>query len=255
MSFQQLSCATRIFHKRYPYFLLVQEWEEKRNHLAVYVSDLPNLVHDYKSILNQSYEANPRITKVDRIPEVRLASTCEAAANCLYSMAELSAQFGNKVSNGHFRASFNALRKDLESGRYSDDLVDRLGDLQWYRKVREIRTEWVHHSTIFIGEWENEPVMVVRSYRRPSDQQEFSSKIQVTVPELISWIQNAVRTIDAYGDYLLEKHIVPSFPLNDQLLIPKYDRGGLPIFLSDNRFDVEQITVREYLTRCGLSIT
>lgn len=252
MTFEQLSWATRIFHKQYPYFLWVQEWAEKREHLAVYILDLPHLVQEYKDSGCYPYEVDPRITVVDQIPRIRLASACEAAANCLYSLAELSAKFGNKASKSYFPASFNDFRKKIENGDYGTDLIHQLGDLQWYKKVREIRTEWVHHSTIYIGERDGEPIMVIRAYRRPSDKQEFPSQIQTTVPELIDWMKGAVRTVDAFGDYLLANYIVPSFPLDDTFHVPRYDQNGFPIFLPDKRLDMEQITVREYLSRCGI---
>jgi len=40
-----------------------------------------------------------------------------------------------------------------------------LGELQWYERVREIRTEWAHFSSIFLGEGsDGEPVIVLRAY-------------------------------------------------------------------------------------------
>jgi len=253
MAFQHLSWATRIFNKSYPYFLWVSEWEEKRRHLNVYILDLPNLVQDFKKRDSHPYEADSRITIVDQIPRIRLASMCEAAANSLYSMAELSAKFGNRASKSYFPEKFNQIRKKVEKGDYGNDLSLQIGDLQWYKKIHEIRTEWVHHSTIFIGERDGEPIMVIRAYRRPSDKEEFSSEIQVTIPELIDWIKQAIRTIDAFGDYLLLNYVIPSFPLDNEIHLPKYDQNGFPIMLPDNKFDTETITVREYLRRGGIT--
>ncbi len=254
MSFKQLSWATIIYHNKYPYFSLVSDWGDKRQHLTVYIHDLPYLVQDYKNTPSHQYKGDTRITIVNEVPMIRLASACEAATNCLYSMAEVSAQFANKTSKGYFPSSFNAFRKNLEMGMYGSDLVQRMGDLQWYRKVREIRTEFVHHSTIYIGQAEDEPIMVVHAHRRPSDKQEFSSDIQVTIPELINWIQGAFRTVDAFGGYLLEKYILPNFPLDERVHVPKTDENGMIVFLSDGRVDMEIFTVRDYLKRGGISL-
>jgi hypothetical protein len=109
MSFEQLSWATRLFHNKYPHFRFVSDWEGKRQHLTVYIHDLPCLVQDYKNRPRHHYKGDIRITIIDQVSMVRLASACEAATNCLYSMAELSAQFGNKVSNGDFPSSFNVI--------------------------------------------------------------------------------------------------------------------------------------------------
>lgn len=254
MSFDNLLWATKITNKTNSYFRLASEWDEKRKHLSVYILTLPNLVEEYKNSDSHPYEADPRITIVNSIPRIRLASTCEAAANCLYSMAELSAQFGNKASKGIYPSSFNQFRKKLENGDYGNELVSQIGELQWYKKVREIRTEWVHHSTIFIGEKDGEPIMVIRAYRRTSDKEEFTSEIQVTIPELIDWMKKAISTIDSFSDYLLTNYVIPSFPLDNEIILPKYDKNGFPIMLPDNRFDTEKITIREYLQRGGITI-
>jgi hypothetical protein len=147
----------------------------------------------------------------------------------------------------------NAFRKKMEKGEYNTDLVAAVGDLQWYRKVREIRTECVHHSTIFIGEEKGEePIMVVHALRRSSDKEEFPSEIQVAIPELLKWIKRALIAIDSYGDYLLKTYIIPSFPPNDQVFMPKCDRSGMLILLPDGRCAGSKITVREYLERSGI---
>jgi len=245
--------VTQIYHNRYPLFELVSEWEDKRQQLIVYITDIPSLSVQYKASDKHPYEKDPRIMIVDQVPRIRLSSACEAAANCLYSIAELSAQFGSKLTKGSFPASFNSLRKKIEKGDLQE-LAVRIGDLQWYRKIREIRTEWVHHSAIFIGEKENEPIMVIRSHRRISDQEEFKSEIQVSLPELINWIKAALSTVDAFGDFLLETYIVPSFRLDDELSFPEFDEGGFPIFLEDKRLKLEKITIREYLKRVGIEV-
>lgn len=253
MSFDHLLWATKITNKTNSYFQLASEWDEKRKHLNVYILTLPKLVEEYENSDSHSYEADPRITIVKSIPRIRLASACEAATNCLYSMAELSAQFGNKASKGIYPTSFNQFRKKLENGDYGSDLVSQIGELQWYKKVREIRTEWVHHSTIFIGKRDDKPIMVLRAHRRPSDREEFTSEIQATIPELIDWMQRAISTIDSFGDYLLLNYIIPSFPLDKEIVLPKYDENGFPIMLPDNRFEIENITIREYLLRGGIT--
>ena len=112
MSFNQLLHVSKLCHADFfPQNLLAFEWQEKRQHLAVYLQDLPQLVENYKRTAEKPYELNSLITLVDPIPRIRLSSACEAATNCLYGMAEIAAQFGNQVSRGVLPASFNALRK------------------------------------------------------------------------------------------------------------------------------------------------
>ena len=94
MSFEQLKHVSRICPGEGNHFLFVEEWDTKRQYLAVYNYDIPKLVEEYKSSKEVPYELNPKIRLVDQAPRLRLASSCEAASNCLYSMAEIAAQFG-----------------------------------------------------------------------------------------------------------------------------------------------------------------
>ncbi len=256
MSFDQLKHVSRICHGEGSHFLFVEEWDIKRQYLAVYNQDIPKLVDKYKSSKEEPYELDPKITLVDQAPRLRLSSSCEAAANFLYSMAEIAAQFGNKVSKGDLPSSFNKLRKNYEDGAFRElGLVEWVDDFQWYKKVRELRTEWAHFSTIFIGRDDRgEPILVVRSHRRHSDREEFKGKIEINIGDLVGWINKAIHTIDSFGNFLLVKYIVPSLDLNREFISPVYDKNGFPIIKLDNRFEVETITVEEHLRRCGITI-
>ena len=231
MSFDQLLHVSKIGHATFPHNLLVSEWDEKRQHLAVWVQELPRLVTEYKNTRKMPYESNPMITLVDPFPRIRLSSACEAAANCLYSMAEISAQFGNKASNGLLPSSFNALRKKAERGEFTHDgLANWVNDFGWYKKVREIRTEWAHFSTVFIGEEGNgEPIIVVRCHRRNSDREEFRQQIEIRINDLVGWINKAISTVDNFGNYLLVRHILPKLDLDAKVILPRLDQEGWPI--------------------------
>ena len=256
MSFEQLLHVSKLGHADSPYNLLVFEWQEKRQHLAVYVRDLPRLVEEYRSAEKKPYEQNTKITLVDPIPRIRLSSACEAAANCLYGMAEIAAQFGNKASGGLLPANFNSLRKKAERGEFQNiGLSQWVSDFGWYKKVREIRTEWAHFSTVFIGEENGEPIVMVRCHRRPSDREEFRQDIQVRIPELIDWINRAISVVDGLGNYLLAHHIIAKLDPTAKLVTPKRDQAGWPIIKADHRFEVEEITIAEYLAQCGIQIT
>jgi hypothetical protein len=257
MSFDQLLHVSKLGHSGFPHNLLVFEWQEKRQHLVIYLQDLPQLLEGYKRAERRPYELNPMITIVDPIPRIRLSSACEAAANCLYGMAEIAAQFANKVTRGALPGRFNALRKGAGRGDFAKlGLAEWVSDFGWYTKVRELRTEWAHFSTVFIGEEENaEPIIVVRCHRRPSDREEFGHEIEVRIPDLIDWISRAIAVIDNLGNYLLVKHIVPTLDLDARFTAPKLDQGGWPIVRADHTFDVEEITVAEHLARCGIEVT
>lgn len=255
MSFEQLSHVSNLVSPDLRCNLLVSEWERKRLQLLVHIQDLPRLVEEYKGVQKTPYDGNPSITLMDQTPRIRLSSACESAAHCLYAMAEIAAQYASRVSNGIFPASFNAIRNKSEEGYYDDTaLKEWVSDFTLYKKVREIRTEWSHHSTVFIAEDAGEPIACVNCLRRPSDRQEFLESIQVPIPELIEWILHAITTIDGFGNYLLVHHLIPRLDLDATFRNAKRDANGFPIITANHRFDTEEITTREYLARVGILV-
>jgi len=186
---------------------------------------------------------------------MRLANACEATANGLYSMAEVAANFANKVSGGSLPTSFNALRKKC-AGTSGSEVALALGDLQWYRKVRELRTEWAHYSSIFMAEDEaGGTILCVRAYRRPSDKVEFKAeKFSCTIDDFIGWVRNALATLDRFAGFLLKRYVVTTFALDATFTSAVLDKNGFPIIKEDHRFTVETISIREYLKRGGIVV-
>ena len=255
-AFRKLLSATRIVDTNTLYFSWTAEWESKRNTLIVQLSDLPRLLEAHRGRRNSPYGANPSITFADPVPTLRLANACEASANCLYSMAEIAANFANRLSKGELPSRFNALRKKCEANP-SLKAALALGDLQWYRKVRELRTEWTHYSSIFIGEDDaGRTLLCVREYRRsPADKAEFKSRFSCTVGDLIDWIERALATLDGFAGYLLEEFVIPSLRprLGETLRVPVYDENGVPI-VRNCLMANEEISVRECLRRSGIEV-
>jgi hypothetical protein len=252
MSFEKLRAACRIVSKDTWYHERFGDWQAKRDALVVLIHDLPTLVELHKNRCIVPYSGNPDITCHDPVPPIRLASACESTTNTLYGLSEIAAQFGNRASKGKLPASFNEMRKKVQAGKLGTELPAALGDLQWYEKVREIRTEWAHYSTVFIGEHGGEPLLVVRAYRPKDNREQFKATLHCTIPEIIDWTSKALATIDNFASYLLSTYVIPSFDLDATMIVPRYDGNGVPL-MKDRKFDgVETLTVREVLQRCGV---
>lgn len=253
MSFEHLKIATSVVNKDTRYFTLVHEWSSKRESLQVQLADLPNLIAAYKGRSVGPYATNPKITSADEIPRIRLGNACEAATNTLYGMADIAALLGNRVPGGQLPSSFNQLRKRIRKQYVDRELIYTLGDLQWYERVREARTEWAHSSTALIGnDHDDEPVVVIQSWRRISNKEHFAHRVSFRVAEISHWIQNAIMTVDAFGGYLLQHHVLTKFDPDADTTTPKRDENGLPVMLDGNRFATERVTIREYFGRYGI---
>lgn len=253
--FFQLAHAARLVNSETLYFQIVPEWEAKRQILLLQLSDFPALLQAHKSRAMHPHPDNPRVFQVDLTPTVRLANACEATAHGLYAMAEVAAHFANKVSRCAYKASFNCIRKKCEKDPLSP-LAEVLGDLQWYRKIREMRTEWTHYSSTFIAENDaGVPLVCVRAYRRPTDRQEFDAPIfMCTLPEFVSWVQSAIETIDSLAGFLLRTYVLPLFNLDEVVAVPRINEDGSPILTEDNRFEVRHVSVGEFLAAGGIVI-
>lgn len=254
-TFSKLLYATRIVNGETLYFNQVSEWSAKRETLLVQLADIPTLIQAHFNRASKPYELNQKISVVDSVPTIRLANACEATANCLYSVAEIAANFANKASKGGIPTSFNALRKKCEKDADSE-ISNALGDLQWFRKVRELRTEWTHYSSIFIAVRDNHEILLcVRSYRRLSDKQEFTTpNFSCTVDEFVGWVRAALVTLDRFAGYLLDRHVLPALPLDQTFVAAVYDKNGFPIIKDNFDFEVETITIAEYLRRRGIVV-
>jgi hypothetical protein len=254
LEFKKLVYASRcVTVGRTDYNLQVNEWAAKRDTLILQMVDIPVLTETYLKRCSTPYENNPHITLVDPVPGTRLSNACEAAANGLYSIAEIASNFANKASKGKLPARFNKLRKDCEKDP-SLPVAAALGDLQWYRKVRELRTEWVHYSSVFISEDSKGTVELgIRAFRRPSDKVEFQQSILFcAIPEFVGWIERALTTLDRFAGFVLDTFVVPSMPLDEHFLCCVVDENGFPKSHEDCGLVVESITVREFLKRGGI---
>lgn len=252
MSFDRLRAACNIISKDTWYHERFGDWQAKRDALVVLTHDLPVLVELHKNRRCEPYSGNPEIICTDPVPPIRLANACESTTNTLYGLSEIAAQFGNRASKGKLPASFNEMRKKVQAGKLGTDLPTALGDLQWYEKVRELRTEWAHYSTVFIGEHEGEPLLVVRAYRSKDNREQFKSTLYCRIPDIIDWTSRATATFDNFAGYLLTTYVIPSFNLDATMIVPRYDGNGFPL-MKDRKFDgVETLTVREVLQRCGV---
>jgi hypothetical protein len=256
MEFQHLLAATKLVGADTLYFNHTEEWSAKRDALLIQLHDLPVLESLYLAAPKTPYREGSPIVIVDQVPRIRLMSACEATANCLYSMAELAAFFGNKASGGRLPSKFNRLREKAAGGLLPGDLVAALGDLQWYERVRELRTEWTHYSTMFIGEEGGAPLLIARSHRRPSDRKQFPAAdgVRFRVCNLVDWTKHAIETVDRFAVYLLTTYVLPQFDPTKEILAPVFDGNGMISFERSGLIATERITTREYLRRRGMSV-
>lgn len=253
-AFVKLSWAAKICHAQFPFLALVDEWGQKRQHVAVLQVDMPELVRSYGTQATKHHRGNARMLEVDPFPGLRLASACESLANSIYGLCEIAGAFANKASQGRMPQSFNAIQKMICKGELDEKLVGSVANLEWYSRIREIRTEWAHHSTVFIGQDAHGPLVVVHPFRRKSDKVFLPEKAILRVHDLVEWSGNAVQVVDFFGLEMFHRFVLPKLNLDQEVIEPARDASGFYILKADGNLEVNRVTIREYLRHGGIEV-
>ena len=234
-------------------------WIDKRNQVALHLQDLPVLDREFRNRRRTPIPGQANAWTEDPIPGLRLANACEAASNALYSLAEVAARFAASASRRAARklpGNFNQIvKRRVESSDPDEVLREALGDVSWYKRVRELRTEWTHHSSVFLGTGEgNVPIVVVRALRDLSDRAVLGERAICTVEELCTWLREAVLTTDRFAGYLLDQFLIPRLRSmkNETFMELDYSADGHPVFLPDGRPRARRSSVADLLRRVGI---
>ena len=232
---------------------LALDWQAKRELLDLQLFELPLLARAVHENPMQPHPRNPNVRLFNRAPRMRLGAIAEATANTVYSIGEVAAKLGHMLSRGQLSRSFNRLQKKAEQDPlHAAWFVSE--EVRGYRKIREMRTEWTHHSSTFVADQDNgEPLIVVRGTRDRSDLVEFADHINITVPELSDWCRQSIAMYDRFAGFLLASYALAMYDQDHQLVVPELDGDGWPI-VNDGRFKVRQVTVREYFQEAGIPI-
>jgi len=245
--------TTRLLH-----IPQVFAWMSKIEYLAVLLRDLPGLE---KAVTVEYERARPAEVKAgtmwfpDHRPAVRFCMAVEAAAETVYAVADIAAAVACKATatqRNRLPSSFNRICRAARAGELPAELVEALGDLCWYGRVHELRTEWAHYSAPFVGDLSDRTIRVYSE--RPRNQQNYfqDEPNLVHIDDFVSWINAAVLTTSHLAGFLLEQVIMPILDQNALITGPEVGSNGFPVFEADGRFRVRQTPVREMLAEIGI---
>jgi hypothetical protein len=122
----------------------VLAWPSKTTYLRLALSDLPAQLAAAQAASAGPGEEHPEsdLRMFNAAPTLRLAMALELTAHIVYSLTEVAANVACKATakrGDGLPASFNAIRKAVDKGAAPVALVEALGDVSWYKKVREMR--------------------------------------------------------------------------------------------------------------------
>lgn len=257
-SFLIFEHAARYFHAKFPYLVGVWDLVDKRNHVLLYLNDLPLRVQEYNQRQKTPHPKHGNMRSEDALPGRRLASACEGLSNAVYAMHEIVARFANRASAAaraypEIPRSFNDVCKRFRDGTLDASLIAGLNSLDSYERVRELRTEWTHYSTIFIAEDAGGPLLVARSERRSGDRIHFpEDKTLFHVVDLQTWANRAVEVADDFCLECYKRYVLPSIDLDHEVAEPVRDEYGFPVLDAKGGLLTTRITVRAQFTKLGI---
>jgi hypothetical protein len=151
--------------------------------LTVAVQDVALLAQAQMQARRQVDRGTHRVLLTDPLVEIRLQLAVEAIPQTVYTMCEVAACFLWSLDD-RFDKSFHRIADKVEEDIVPHkSLGEAIGDLRWYFRSREIRTEWTHHAPAFVGSDANGPIIVVSDHRRMRDQKNVTGPAQLTIAE------------------------------------------------------------------------
>ena len=232
--------------------VLAQDWRSKDEFLGVQLTELDECAKVFASTPRLRDPENPRLLRFDRQPGVRLASIAEATANSVYSIHEIAAKLANRVSRGALSSKFNVLQKRAEKNPASRRWFS-VSEIRCYRRVRELRVEWTHHSAVFVVPSDQGAALVVKDTRGSGDRLEFAEHSVCTVTDLIEWSKGARALLDRFAGYLLDEYVLGLYDPERVIVAPTYDRQGNMVITSTGLV-TRRIAVRQFFAEGGVRI-
>lgn len=234
----------------------VLAWSEKTTYLRIALSDLPGQLAEAQTasegLGEQHSESDVRL--FNALPTLRLAMTLELTAHIVYSLTEVAANVARKVtarSRNGLPGSFNDIRKAVDAGSTSPALVEALGDLSWYKKVREMRTEWAHYSAPFVAAGRPQPEFRVYAQRPTSERKHLQEPALFTFDEYVGAVRGAVSATEGLAHFIIVEHILPKLDRNATRTYLTRTPDGFPI-IRGGKMALEDKTIGDLLLLCGI---
>jgi len=190
----------------------------------------------------------------DAVPALRLAMMLELTAHLIYSLTEIAANVANKITatNGNaLPSSFNGIRKAVDDGTVPDALVAAFGDLSWYKKVREMRTEWAHYSAPFVSVGGDQAAFRVYAQRRPNERTHLQEPAIFTFDEYIEGIGSAVHATEGLAHFLIVEHVLPYLDCSATRPYLTKTSDDFPV-IRNGKAAIEEKTIGDLLKLCGV---
>lgn len=229
----------------------VLAWAEKTKYLQIALSDLPAQLQAAESASAGPGEAHLEtdVRFYDAVPLLRLGMALEFTSHIVYSLTEIAANVANKASKGQAHrlpSSFNALRKAVETGHAPDGVAEALGDLSWYKWVREMRTEWTHYSAPFVT-----PTSFRVYTERSPEERNLPEPAIFSFEQYVQAVRGAVQATEGLAHYVIVKNVLPQLDRSTERPFIALTSDHVPVIRNGLAVMVTK-TVQELLTLCGI---
>lgn len=259
MGVDNLFELTRSLHGGDPHFSWLTHWQDKKRNAFLAVSDLDDLIEQYNQSNKNAVPVGDNGYRFDAKPRMRIAFTVEGIANSLYGMSEIAVKIASQCSrkSGYINlpTSFHKFIKKTGNGEYRDlQYISLIPTFEWYNKLRELRTELAHHSSVFIGGRidSSSPTIVIECQRNIGDKKEYKEKVVFTIPEFKALAIRAVATLDAFADFIAYQFVIPYLNMDQSVVHFKIDEYGIPLIENGKLATYPtKLPMRLHIINCG----
>jgi len=227
-------------------FERVNHLAAKRRMLLVGVSDLDGLVRAY--VAGWRMYESPRHYTIDALAEARLQVAVEAIPHMIYCVCEVAADLLWSVDHSFGRGFHDIAKKCRLAGREPyRSFAPFVGNLDWYIRAREIRTEWTHHSTSFVAGAPGSPLTIVVADQRGANAKTLvKGRAQLSVEDVKQVGSEAAVAIDRIAEFILRTRLLPKIDRSERT---KIVRG----VNAEGRMVIDSATMEELLREHGLA--
>lgn len=263
MGIDKLAELTIGSHGGNAHYTWLSHWQAKQRNVFLAIKDLDDHVAEFIQAGKAAAPIGENGYRFDARPSMRLAFAVEGIANSLYGMSDIAAKVASACSAkvGYSKTlpdNFNRFVKKHAKGEYDDlEYLSTIPTLEWYRKIREVRTELTHHSTVFIGGGikSGSPSIVINCLRHSRDREEYKKKVVFTVAEFKALAVRANATLEVFADFIAYQFVIPCMDMTQEVTHFKVDEYGFPLVEDGKLVTYEnKLPMRAHIVKCGYKV-
>lgn len=217
----------------------------KYDNFVLHIKDIGRLEKEFI----EKIQIEDGVRYLSTINEIRLISGIEATLNCFYSITELYANLANRLTKNKkkcFPKNFHDFVKNINIDMYENIKKEEFKELEYYEKIREIRTETTHYSTIKVFCGTDNKIELFIDNRRPNNQQgKYKNGKFMKIAEFADILERGKEIINKLCNFLIDEYILKEYEKSFDI------ESNFEIAIAG---EIRKIKLKDYLKTNGINV-